>query len=377
MSARPLISAAMIVKDEERCLGRCLESIAGWCDEVIVVDTGSTDATVAIATSSGAHVHHLPWAGDFAQARNHALDRCTGEWILYVDADEVLAPVDRATAHAELQGATDALILAVWFQARPNHTPYREYRIWRNRPDIRFVGRIHETPIHDLRRILAAEQRTIRDTDVFRFQHDGYEGDQLAKHHRNLPLLEARVEELPDRVYLWNHLGEVREALGDRAGAIAAWQAGVDVVRRLGIDHRSDVLAYAGLGLARIQEGDDITELCDELERLAPAYRTTTWMRAQNHRRQGRYAEAIPCYEALLGQPPTEPDLNLSYDVAMFGDWALDGLAECHVKLGQADRAAAAYADAAKRHPDRLDYRTKSAGLLALARQQEAGTGEV
>jgi glycosyltransferase involved in cell wall biosynthesis len=371
VSARPLVSAALIVRDEQEKLPRCLASISGWCDEVIVVDTGSTDDTVAIARSTGATVLHHPWQDDFAEARNHGLDRATGRWILYIDADEVVEPVAREAAHAELAGA-EAVALKVWFQDRPGFTPYREYRLWRNRPDIRFLGRMHETPVPDLRRIVGDEGARILDTDVFRIRHDGYEGDQRAKHLRNLPLLEARLAELPDRVYLWNHLGNVRYALGDADSALVAWQAGVDVVRRLGLQDRTDVLAYAGLGMELILRGTDISSLLDELDRIAPWYKTSAWMRADNHRRQGRYESAIASFGKVLAMHDEPPDPTLSYNTAMFTDWAWEALADCHVQRGDLRAAAAVWEEAARQRPDRLDLRTRSAGLAALVRQQQA-----
>ena len=83
-----LLTAALIVKNEERDLSRCLASLDG-VDEIVVVDTGSTDATVAIAEEAGARVRKIPWNHDFAAARNQALDACVGDWILVIDADEV------------------------------------------------------------------------------------------------------------------------------------------------------------------------------------------------------------------------------------------------------------------------------------------------
>jgi glycosyltransferase involved in cell wall biosynthesis len=370
VGSRPLVAAALIVKDEQEKLGRCLASVAPWCDEVVVVDTGSTDDSVAIAEAAGAIVLHLPWRDDFAAARNHGLDHVTGEWVLYIDADEVVEPVARDVVHAELRGA-EAVALRVWFQDRPGFTPYREFRLWRNRPDIRFVGRMHETHHEDLRRIEAEEGLPILSTDLIRIRHDGYEGDQTAKHLRNLPLLEARVAELPTRVYLWNHLGNVRASLGDHDGALAAWQEGVDVVRRLGLLDPTGVLAYAGLGLELVRRGEDISELLDELDALAPWYKTRLWMRAEDHREQGRYELAIEALHELMALASDEPDPALSYNTAMFTDMAWQALADCYIQRGDHRSAAAVYEEAARQRPDRLDYRTRSAGLRAMVRLQE------
>ncbi|HWU96100.1 MAG TPA: glycosyltransferase family 2 protein, partial [Sphingomonas sp.] len=84
----PRLALVMIVRDEERCLARCLESARAHVDRMIVVDTGSTDDTVAIAERCGAAVHHFPWCDDFAAARNAALDLSDADWNLVLDADQ-------------------------------------------------------------------------------------------------------------------------------------------------------------------------------------------------------------------------------------------------------------------------------------------------
>src|SRR5581483_8644381 len=84
-TGRPRVSLTMIVKDEEANLPACLQSVADLVDEVIVVDTGSTDATVAVAQRLGARVHHFPWVDSFAAARNESLQHATGEWVLWLD----------------------------------------------------------------------------------------------------------------------------------------------------------------------------------------------------------------------------------------------------------------------------------------------------
>jgi len=87
---RPQLSVALIVKDEHSVLARCLESVKSLTDELVIVDTGSKDDTVKIAKKFGAKIGHFPWCDDFAAARNYAESLCTGEWILWIDADEVL-----------------------------------------------------------------------------------------------------------------------------------------------------------------------------------------------------------------------------------------------------------------------------------------------
>ncbi|MDP4099119.1 glycosyltransferase family 2 protein [Paenibacillus sp. P96] len=87
---KPSISLCMMVRNEEEVLPRCLRSVMHVADEIIVVDTGSADGTVAVAKSLGAKVIQMPWKDNFAAARNRGLEEATGDWIIWLDADEVL-----------------------------------------------------------------------------------------------------------------------------------------------------------------------------------------------------------------------------------------------------------------------------------------------
>ncbi len=95
---RGTLSLCMIVKNEEAHLAKCLTSVKDIADEMIVVDTGSTDKTKDIATAFGAQVFDFTWTADFSEARNFSLSKASGDWILVLDGDEVLSPAD----HAEL-----------------------------------------------------------------------------------------------------------------------------------------------------------------------------------------------------------------------------------------------------------------------------------
>jgi glycosyltransferase involved in cell wall biosynthesis len=143
------LSLCMIVKNEERILPRCLDSVRGLAGECIVVDTGSTDGTPRIAASYGAQVIPFDFdVVDFAAARNFAIERANGRWILVLDADETL---DRASQPMiEKLAAGDEN--AGYFLERHNHSsdsanPMTDYvvRLFPNRPNHRYRGRVHET----------------------------------------------------------------------------------------------------------------------------------------------------------------------------------------------------------------------------------------
>ena len=127
------ISLCMIVRNEEKVLGRCLSCVRGFADEIIIVDTGSTDRTKEIAFSFTDKVYDFKWKDDFAAARNFAFSRGTGYYLFWLDADDVLLPSDRQkllALKAELDGTADVVMLPYHTgfdeQGRPTFFSYRE-----------------------------------------------------------------------------------------------------------------------------------------------------------------------------------------------------------------------------------------------------------
>ena len=105
-----MLSLSMIVRDEAAQIEACLRSVQGFAEELVVVDTGSTDNTVALAQAMGARVEQIEWPGDFAPARNQALQFVSGDWVLVLDADEQLRPEAMAPLRA-LMAQPDVLVI--------------------------------------------------------------------------------------------------------------------------------------------------------------------------------------------------------------------------------------------------------------------------
>jgi hypothetical protein len=212
-----LLTAALIVRDEEAVLDECLASIREVVDEIVVVDTGSVDHTCEAARSHGARVFHHPWNDDFAEARNVALDHVTGDWVLYIDADERLVDPDRQKVEGLLTDA-DATAFRLLLHPEERASAYLEYRIWRNDPAIRFEGIIHETVVPAIVRLAEREHRPVRIADLV-LRHVGYEGDQRHKHLRNLPLLRREMRRNPTNLFVRHHLFRVLHGLGEHEEA--------------------------------------------------------------------------------------------------------------------------------------------------------------
>ena len=144
-----MLSLSMIVRDEEARLGECLRSVQGFADEMVVVDTGSTDATVAIAEAAGARVEQIPWPGDFAPARNQALEFLNGDWVLVLDADEQLRP-EAIPALKALMAQPDVLVINLLrYEVGAAMAPYSSVsRLFRRHPSIRWSRHV---PLDDRR----------------------------------------------------------------------------------------------------------------------------------------------------------------------------------------------------------------------------------
>src|SRR5690606_26747672 len=140
---RPSISLCMIVKNEESCLESCLESVQGHVDEIIIVDTGSTDRTVEIAESFNARVIYHDWKQDFASARNESIKYATKEYILQLDADEYLD--DRTDFVKALASELDFYYVNIRnYKTDGLSVAHKSVRLFKRRSDFIFVGRIHE-----------------------------------------------------------------------------------------------------------------------------------------------------------------------------------------------------------------------------------------
>jgi glycosyltransferase involved in cell wall biosynthesis len=366
--ARPKLSAALIVRDESQFLADCLSSIQPVVDEIVVVDTGSVDDTPDIALAHGAAVHHHAWRGDFGEARNVALDTAHGEWILYIDADERLEPVPRDDVEA-LLGRPEAVAYRLLLRPSPRATPYREYRLWRHDPRIRFDGVIHEKVVPAIHAVADADGSEVLDCDL-ELVHHGYEGDQTRKHHRNLPLLRRQREIEPENLFVWHHLARVLAALGDPSEEERTLRGGLEVARSKDWQDPLSVLLYADLVWLRMMAGEDPTALIQEGLELFPDNLVLLWMHVRLLIQRGQYEPALEQLDRMGAvEVATLPDKGTSYDEALVRDLPHEARGLCMFRLGRYGEAAEEYAAALSYAPDNAEYRAKLALSTGRARR--------
>ena len=206
------ISLCMIVKNEEVNLARCLRSVQGAVDEIIIVDTGSVDQTKLVAEKAGAKVVSLEWQDNFSIARNASLELATGDWVLFLDADEELASGSgealRRIAEDKQEGYFIKIINLIGAPGSVETSPDLVFRLFRNHPQYRFRGAIHEQIVDVI--LEKNKQATFQVAEGVCIRHYGYLNQQISekdKKNRNLSIIKKELEKEPDNKTLRYHYG--------------------------------------------------------------------------------------------------------------------------------------------------------------------------
>ncbi|MDF1543644.1 MAG: tetratricopeptide repeat protein [bacterium] len=202
------ISACMIVKDEEKLLPGCLDSIRDWVNEIVIVDTGSSDRTVEIAKSYGAKALYQQWEGDFSKHRNYSIEQATSDWVFIIDADERFEQEDiskllQIVNDPEPQ-AISINVFNYYQQADHKVTSVNSLRFFRRELNLRYEGIVHN-------QINIPEGLVITRAPIS-LRHLGYDLDPEAmarKFERTRALLEEQLEKNPEFAFGWFNLAQL------------------------------------------------------------------------------------------------------------------------------------------------------------------------
>jgi tetratricopeptide (TPR) repeat protein len=227
-----MLSLSMIVRDEATRIEACLRSVQGFVDEMVVVDTGSTDDTIAIAEGFGATVPTIPWPGDFAPARNQALTWVRGDWVLVLDADEQLRP-EAWEPLQQLMAQPDLLLINLLRQELgAAQSPYSNVsRLFRRHPGIRWSRAYHSMVDDSVAELLQREPHwRIADCPEPALLHDGYRPELLAQGNKAARLraaMEAELQQRPGDPYACAKLGSLEVAEGRRERGLELLRQGL------------------------------------------------------------------------------------------------------------------------------------------------------
>lgn len=218
------ISAVYIAKNEANNIARSLESIKEAVDELILVDTGSTDNTVEIFKSYGGQVYYQPWDDDFSAPRNLALSKATGDWLIILDADESFSPATRNNIKAVIAScsseAKGLLINMMNYDQETGEIVDEVYslRIVRNLSGLNYQGKIHEL-LHIGDEPFSAAQRVSR--ELLSIDHTGYSSSNYVdKNKRNLRMMEKAIAAGEPEEKYYTSLFEAHYNLGNTEKAL-------------------------------------------------------------------------------------------------------------------------------------------------------------
>ena len=207
------ISACMIVKNEEELLPGCLDSIRDWVDEIIIVDTGSTDRTIEIAKSYGAKIFHQPWEGNFSKHRNYSTEQATSDWIFIIDADERIYTEDISELR-QLTESNDTNIISinvynVYGENEAVTTFLPSVRFWRQNQNLRYEGIVHNV-------LKLGDEHPVTRAGI-RLKHLGYDlapEKMQEKFLRTKGLLEEQLKENPNNTFALYNYAQILKSEG-------------------------------------------------------------------------------------------------------------------------------------------------------------------
>lgn len=319
---RPSVSLCMIVKNEQRFIARCLTAAKNIADEIIVVDTGSTDKTRDLALAFGARVYDVPWTEDFSAARNSSLEKATGDWILVLDADELIAPRDadrlrelvtksgpRKTAWAfYTRNYVTVVNTSGWTanngaycdeEAGTGWFPSIKVRLFPNDKHIRFAHPVHEMVEPSLKKL----NIPVKESPV-PVHHYGKlnEKNDRAKGEAYYELGKKKIEELGDDVIALTELAIQARILGKYDEAVELWQ------RVLRIKPDFPIAWFnMGSGLLELKRYDEALAASKKAKELSPDQKEIVYNYAICELYAGDVEKSINALENLLATIPDYP----------------------------------------------------------------------
>lgn len=293
---KPTVSLCMIVKNEEDVLARCLESVKDYVDEMIIVDTGSTDQTKQIAESYGAKVYDYTWDHHFAKARNVAKEKATSDWIVQLDADEYFLEGEAKKIKEAIE-QTDKMSIRIQisnFVTDNRNSTHSYARIFKNIPEIRYENAIHEQVLFN-GKPMQTEESTIR------IMHTGYIEETYLKknkHERNVKLIKEELKRKPNDGYMLFNLANEYRAIGE-------YEKALDLYIQSHKQGESSGVLFAVIRniittLTKLERFDDALLVVTDAKKVYPDYTDIFYFEGELYEILRCPADAIAAYERAI-----------------------------------------------------------------------------
>ncbi len=311
MEKKQTLSACLIVKNEEKLLEGCLESIKDIVDEIIVVDTGSNDGTIEIAKKYGARIFDYPWDGSFANARNYSIRQAACDWILLPDADERFIAEDKDKLfqflrNEELDGAFFTIYNYVGEGGGTNYTLHNAFRLLRNNGLYEFWGEIHEQITRPDGNFQSNKFTVLN----VRIKHLGYLDQVVAekdKRKRNIPLLQKQLEDDPHNPFTLFNLGNEYMALKEYEKAYELYKESMDHYNKSEA-FSPHLLFRSAMCLYTMKKFPEAIELAEKALKIYPRCTDFEYFKGLVYWDWKRYTKAIDSFNKAIemGEPPKE-----------------------------------------------------------------------
>lgn len=338
------LSLCMIVRNNETTIRPCLESIRPWVDEMIVVDTGSTDSTPQICEELGAKLYHWPWRDDFSAARNQSLDHASGEWIFWMDSDDTISEDCGRKLRDLADGEHSPDVLGYVIQVHcpgpesdgpSDVTAVDHVKLIRNRPDLRFEHRIHEQILPAIRR--AGGNVAFTELFVVHSGSDHSAEGRVRKLERDFKLLHLDLEERPDHPFVLFNLGMTHADAHQHVEAVQ-WLTRCLEVSQPVESHVRKTYALLISSLMQLSDFQHAAIACERGRSLFPDDKELLFRQAMLCHELGKLDEAVTLYREVL-TPGTERHFA-SIDLGLAGYKARHNLALVYEGQGRYDLAA-------------------------------------
>lgn len=286
------ISACLIVKNEEELLPQCLDSIKELADEIILVDTGSTDGTIAIAEQYKCKIFKHDWQDDFSEARNFSIEQATSDWILWIDADEKLEtddiPIIREAVEREDINSIIVYMLSETFEGWACHQLDKLFR----RGTAHFENIVHN-------QLITLGSKVLTGARIYHYGYSLSSEKMAAKHARTESLLKKQLEENPNSTYALRNLIRTYRAQGKYGEVIKA----ATRFNQLKSTPLSYQIAMTDLIDAYVKTNRyEFAEImADTVLEQHPSNIDVTYYLAEIYQKQGKYKSAIEYYKKYLG----------------------------------------------------------------------------
>lgn len=354
------VSACLIVKNSEKYLADCLKNLFSLADEIILLDTGSNDKTIDLAVNISRKYHYQSlkiyrdhWQNDFSKARNKCIEQATQEWILYLDADEIISDGTQKNLHSFLEKNNFSGDTVLCFRLLNPHpetgeiSSYFRYSMFRRNRGIFFYG-----PVHEFLKSSSGELKVI-DCPDFEIYHQGnlisFE-EFIKKRHNYIDILVDFIDknrEGTDLEHFYFHLGNMYGQIGQFEKALNEFQNCFFYFEQKKLNKNNsfygDLLSkMIRISLFHLENSTEVLEKIKILLKLAPEFPDALFYLACYHQKSGKIKDAIAIYEYTQDLLLQKKQLNLLGIISFeekLAKFVLNNLAECYLLIGDKYKA--------------------------------------